>query len=166
MTTGISPSENLTPRAQQALQCINTTQAPVFLTGNAGTGKTTFLKNLFTHTHKRFIVVAPTGIAALNAGGTTIHSQFLLPFGTFVPNREAIPDRFSSGNQYNQHILARKHPLNSHRKKILRSIDLLVIDEVSMLRADLLDAIDYRLRSARNNYHQPFGGVQVLFIGD
>lgn len=158
--------EHLTPRAKQALQCINTTQAPVFLTGNAGTGKTTFLKNLSAHTHKKFIVVAPTGIAALNAGGATIHSQFLLPFGMFVPNREATPDPFSSGNQYNQHILARKHPLNSHRKKILRSIDLLVIDEVSMLRADLLDAIDYRLRTARQSYHQPFGGVQVLFIGD
>ena len=166
MTANLYKPEYLTSRVQQALKCINTTQAPVFLTGNAGTGKTTFLKNLAAHTHKRFIVVAPTGIAALNAGGTTIHSQFLLPFGTFAPNREALPDPFSSGNHYNQHILTRKHPLNSHRKKILRSIDLLVIDEVSMLRADLLDAIDYRLRAARQSYHQPFGGVQVLFIGD
>lgn len=161
-----SKTDELTIKAKQAIECINTTQAPIFLTGNAGTGKTTFLKNLSVYTHKKFIIVAPTGIAALNAGGTTIHSQFLLPHGTFLPGRDSTLDTFSPGNQYNQHILARKHPLNSHRKKILRSIDLLVIDEVSMLRADLLDAIDYRLRSARGNVHQPFGGVQILFIGD
>jgi len=166
MTTKTENSEELTLRARQALQCLNTTQAPVFLTGNAGTGKTTFLKNLWKYTHKKFIVVAPTGIAALNAGGTTIHSQFLLPFGTFIPGNENATESFAFQACYNRHILARKHPLNSQRKKILRSIDLLVIDEVSMLRADLLDAIDYRLRSARGSYHQPFGGIQVLFIGD
>lgn len=166
MTTKTENSEELTLRAKQALQCLNTTQAPVFLTGNAGTGKTTFLKNLWKHTHKNYIVVAPTGIAALNAGGTTIHSQFLLPFGTFIPGNETVNENNAFQACYNKNILARKHPLNSQRKKILRSIDLLVIDEVSMLRADLLDAIDYRLRAARGSYHQPFGGVQILFIGD
>ncbi len=149
-----------------AAQFINTTASPIFLTGKAGTGKTTFLKSLGQLTHKPFIVVAPTGIAALNAGGVTIHSQFLLPPVTFLPDR-FLPDDFSEGGKFiNQNSLARKHPLNSARKQVLRSIDLLVIDEVSMLRADLLDAIDYRMKAARGNFRQSFGGAQVLFIGD
>ncbi len=149
-----------------ASRFLNTTSSHVFLTGKAGTGKTTFLKSLAEYTHKNFIVVAPTGIAALNAGGVTIHSQFLLPPVTFLPDR-FLPDDFAeSGRVLNQNVLARKHPLNSARKQVLRSIDLLVIDEVSMLRADLLDAIDYRMKAARSNFRQSFGGVQVLFIGD
>jgi hypothetical protein len=149
-----------------AAQFINTTSSHIFLTGKAGTGKTTFLKNLPEVTHKNFIVVAPTGIAALNAGGVTIHSQFLLPPATFLPDR-SLPEDFSENGRFiNQNTLARKHPLNSARKQVLRSIDLLVIDEVSMLRADLLDAIDYRMRAAKGNFRQSFGGVQVLFIGD
>jgi hypothetical protein len=149
-----------------ASRFLNTTSSHVFLTGKAGTGKTTFLKNLAGLTHKTHIVVAPTGIAALNAGGVTIHSQFLLPPVTFLPDR-FLPDDFTeSGRVLNQNVLARKHPLNSARKQVLRSIDLLVIDEVSMLRADLLDAIDYRMKAARGNFRQSFGGVQVLFIGD
>jgi hypothetical protein len=149
-----------------AARFINTTSSHVFLTGKAGTGKTTFLKNIGEITHKNYIVVAPTGIAALNAGGVTIHSQFLLPPVTFLPDRFLPEDIFDNGKVLNQQVLARKHPLNSARKKVLRSIDLLVIDEVSMLRADLLDAIDYRMKAARNNFRQSFGGVQVLFIGD
>src|SRR5687768_13449652 len=148
-----------------AKRFINTTKSHLFLTGKAGTGKTTFLKNLHTVTHKTFVVVAPTGIAALNAGGVTIHSQFLFPFGTFIPDR-TLPDNFDGKPYYTQNTLAHKHPLNSIRKQVLRSIDLLVIDEVSMLRADLLDAIDYRMKAARGNFHESFGGVQVLFIGD
>ena len=149
-----------------AAQFINTTASHIFLTGKAGTGKTTFLKNLGQLTHKPHIVVAPTGIAALNAGGVTIHSQFLLPPLTFLPDR-FLPDGFTEGGKFiNQNSLARKHPLNSVRKQVLRSIDLLVIDEVSMLRADLLDAIDYRMKAARGNFRQSFGGAQVLFIGD
>jgi hypothetical protein len=149
-----------------AAQFINTTASHIFLTGKAGTGKTTFLKSLSQLTHKPHIVVAPTGIAALNAGGVTIHSQFLLPPVTFLPDR-FLPDDFSEGGKFiNQNSLARKHPLNSARKQVLRSIDLLVIDEVSMLRADLLDAIDYRMKAARGNFRQSFGGTQVLFIGD
>ena len=149
-----------------AAQFINTTSGHIFLTGKAGTGKTTFLKDLENLTHKSHIVVAPTGIAALNAGGVTIHSQFLLPPVTFLPDR-FLPDDFTEGGKFiNQNTLARKHPLNSARKQVLRSIDLLVIDEVSMLRADLLDAIDYRMKAARGNFRQSFGGAQVLFIGD
>jgi hypothetical protein len=162
---GIS-GEPLPEKMLEALHYINTTAAPVFLTGKAGTGKTTFLKNLSSYTYKKFIIVAPTGIAALNAGGVTVHAQFMLPFGMFVPDKELTDELFSSSKVYNQRLLARKNPLNSLRKKILRSIDLLVIDEVSMLRADLLDAIDYRLKSVRNNFYQPFGGVQLLLIGD
>jgi len=146
-----------------AAEFLNSTSQHVFLTGKAGTGKTTFLKELQEKTHKRFIVVAPTGIAALNAGGVTIHSQFLLPLGSYLPDDNAGAEW---GPFFNNSILARKNPLNSERKKVLREIDLLVIDEVSMLRADILDAIDYRLRAARGNYRKPFGGVQLLLIGD
>jgi hypothetical protein len=154
----------MNPLIQTTLRFINRTSTHIFLTGKAGTGKTTFLKNLSPLTYKTFIIVAPTGIAALNAGGVTIHSQFLFPPGMFIPDRDEIGELPSGG--YNSHTLARKHPLNSVRKHLLRAIDLLVIDEASMLRADLLDAIDYRLRSARGNYNQPFGGVQLLLIGD
>ncbi|HTJ47968.1 MAG TPA: AAA family ATPase [Cyclobacteriaceae bacterium] len=149
-----------------AIRFINSTASHIFLTGKAGTGKTTFLRNLAKRTHKQFAVVAPTGIAALNAGGVTVHSQFLFPFGMFLPD-QSIPDDFNADSSYyTAGILAHKHPLNSARKQVLRSIDLLVIDEVSMLRADLLDAIDYRMKAARGNYNQSFGGVQLLMIGD
>ncbi len=152
--------------AETTLQFINSTSGHIFLTGKAGTGKTTFLKNLEKHTHKQFAIVAPTGIAALNAGGVTIHSQFLFPLGTFLPDRSIPADLNAEEGFFTQNTLARKHPLNSVRKQVLRSIDLLVIDEVSMLRADVLDAIDYRLRSARGNFRKSFGGIQLLLIGD
>ena len=155
-----------TDRMAQALRFINTTGRHIYLTGKAGTGKTTFLRSLPEHTYKQHIIVAPTGIAALNAGGTTIHSQFLLPFGMFIPDRNYADPPTENANWYTESVLARRHPLNSVRKQVLRSIDLLIIDEVSMLRADLLDAIDYRLRAARNNFAQRFGGVQLLLIGD
>ncbi|HYG02152.1 MAG TPA: AAA family ATPase, partial [Chryseosolibacter sp.] len=105
-----------------AKRFINTTKNHLFLTGKAGTGKTTFLKNLKSYTHKSYIVVAPTGIAALNAGGVTIHSQFLLPPGTFLPGENSSFNSSSSSQfVYTQSILARKHPLNSIRKQVLRS---------------------------------------------
>lgn len=158
--------QTITDRIDAAVKFINTTSSHIFLTGKAGTGKTTFLKNLARKTHKAFVVVAPTGIAALNAGGVTIHSQFLLPRGTFLPERY-LPHGFQdTGSYFSTDTLGRKHPLNNDRKQVLRSIDLLVIDEVSMLRADVLDAIDYRLKAARGNFYNSFGGVQVLFIGD
>ncbi|MCK5206902.1 MAG: AAA family ATPase, partial [Cyclobacteriaceae bacterium] len=117
-------------------------------------------------THKNFVIVAPTGIAALNAQGVTIHSQFLFPLGSFIPGRDPSGNYNTTSNFYTQHTLARKHPLNSMRKQVLRATDLLIIDEVSMLRADILDAIDYRMRSVKGNFYQSFGGVQVLMIGD
>src|SRR5687767_1773449 len=110
-----------------ASQFINSTSSHIFLTGKAGTGKTTFLRNLAFGTHKQFAIVAPTGIAALNAGGVTIHSQFLLPFGMFIPERNSSENFQYEGNFYTSNALAKKHPLNSVRKQVLRSIDLLVI---------------------------------------
>lgn len=164
--TNSGTSQLATDIISTAVQFINSTSCHIFLTGKAGTGKTTFLKSLAGRTHKPYAVVAPTGIAALNAGGVTIHSQFLLPFGMFIPDRNLTSEFLPEGNVYTSNMLARKHPLNSARKQVLRSIDLLVIDEVSMLRADLLDAIDYRLKAARGNFTQSFGGVQLLLIGD
>lgn len=149
-----------------AARFVNNTKAPIFLTGKAGTGKTTFLKSLAEQTHKNYVVAAPTGIAALNAGGVTIHSLFQLPFGFFLPEKEPEGNFSSQYNCFTQYTLTRKHLLSAQKRSVLKSIELLVIDEVSMLRADVLDAIDYRLRSVKRNYQVPFGGVQVLMIGD
>ena len=156
----------ITDRLELAAHFVNSTNSPIFLTGKAGTGKTTFLRKLAELTHKRFVILAPTGIAALHAKGVTIHSQFLLPFGTFLPTREPEGNFSSSGNFFTQFTLGRRHPLNMARKKVLKAVDLLIIDEVSMLRADILDAIDYRMRSVKRNFDELFGGVQVLMIGD
>jgi DNA-binding NarL/FixJ family response regulator len=155
-----------TDRLELAAKFVNNTGAPIFLTGKAGTGKTTFLRDLVRKTHKRHVILAPTGIAALHAKGVTIHSQFLLPLGSFLPVREPEGNFTSQFGFFTQHTLARKHPLNQLRKNVLKAVDLLVIDEVSMLRADVLDAIDYRMRSVKGNFQDPFGGVQVLMIGD
>jgi hypothetical protein len=155
-----------TDRLELAAKFVNNTGAPIFLTGKAGTGKTTFLRDLVRKTHKRHVILAPTGIAALHAKGVTIHSQFLFPMGSFLPVREPEGNFTSQYGFFTQNTLARKHPLNQLRKNVLKAVDLLVIDEVSMLRADILDAIDYRMRSVKGNYRDPFGGVQVLMIGD
>lgn len=155
-----------TEMAALAARFVNSTNRHVFLTGKAGTGKTTFLRHLSESTHKRHVILAPTGIAALNANGVTIHSQFLLPFGTFLPDRNLPMELPGGANFYTQQTLVRRHPLNAKRRDVLRNIDLLIIDEVSMLRADLLDAIDARLRFVKRNYSEPFGGVQLLMIGD
>jgi len=149
-----------------AAKFVNNTGAPIFLTGKAGTGKTTFLRDLAKRTHKRHVILAPTGIAALHAKGVTIHSQFLLPLGSFLPVREPEGNFTDQYGFYTQHTLSRRHPLNQLRKSVLKAVDLLVIDEVSMLRADVLDAIDYRMKSVKGNFKEPFGGVQVLMIGD
>jgi GTPase SAR1 family protein len=121
------------PELHMAWQFIQNTGTHLFLTGKAGTGKTTFLKTLKEHSPKRMIVLAPTGIAAINAGGVTIHSFFQLPFSPFVPNTT-----FRSGN--------RQYRFGKEKINIIRSMDLLVIDEISMVRADLLDAVDDVLR--------------------
>lgn len=148
-----------------AAKFINHTGKNVFLTGKAGTGKTTFLRSIVQNTHKKCVVAAPTGIAAINAGGVTLHSLFQLPFGSFVPENIAQPQlHFSKINT--PHSLVKEMKLNAQKRGLLRELELLIIDEVSMLRADLLDAIDVILRSVRRNQRAPFGGVQVLFIGD
>ena len=154
-----------TEMATLAARFVNSTNRHVFLTGKAGTGKTTFLHKLAASTHKRYVILAPTGIAALNAKGVTIHSQFLLPFGAFLPEKQR-PLDIPEGAFHDQDTLTRRHPLNTIRRNVLRELDLLIIDEVSMLRADVLDAIDFRMRAVRQNRYQSFGGAQVLLIGD
>ena len=144
---------------------INQTNQTIFLTGKAGTGKTTLLRKIIQSTYKQAIIVAPTGIAALNAGGVTIHSFFQLPFGGFIPEFNVAP-QFTDGMKLeSKDSLIRHFKMNSQRKNLIRNMELLIVDEVSMLRADLLDAIDWTLRNVRKN-NRPFGGVQVLFIGD
>lgn len=134
----------------------------VFLTGKAGTGKTTFLRKLKEECPKQMVVLAPTGVAAINAGGVTIHSFFQLPFAPFVPVR----GKLSEGDEaVGEHALVSRLRYNREKRDLIQSLDLLVIDEVSMVRADVLDAIDTILRSVRKN-EAPFGGLQMLFIGD
>ena len=137
-----------------AWNIIEKTSANLFLTGKAGTGKTTFLKQLKEKSPKRMVVLAPTGIAAINAGGMTIHSFFQLPFSPYIPGIT-----FGSGEQ-------KRYQFSKLKRNIIRSIDLLVIDEISMVRSDLLDAIDSVLRQYRKRHDLPFGGVQLLMIGD
>lgn len=141
------------------------TNQSFFLTGKAGTGKTTFLHLLKSSCHKKMAVVAPTGIAAINAGGVTIHSFFQLPFGPFVPNDGFLPQNIHSEINTPTRLLKNLR-LSQSRKDIIEELDLLVIDEVSMLRSDMLDAIDLILRQTRQKPRVPFGGVQILFIGD
>jgi len=135
----------------------------IFLTGKAGTGKTTFLKSLRSNLFKRMIVVAPTGVAAINAGGVTIHSFFQLPFGPFISTEFAKSKRTFEDENSAEKFYANK--FNREKIKIIKSLDLLIIDEISMVRADLLDAIDDVLRRYKNR-NLPFGGVQLLMIGD
>ena len=138
------------------------TSKSVFLTGKAGTGKTTFLRNLPNITRKRMAVVAPTGVAALNAGGVTIHSFFQLPFTPYIP--EGADVSFVTKNEEGNTI-REQFRMSGSKIKLLRSLDLLVIDEISMVRSDLLDAVDSVLRHYRRS-SLPFGGVQLLMIGD
>jgi energy-coupling factor transporter ATP-binding protein EcfA2 len=152
--------------AALAARFVNYTSKHIFLTGKAGTGKTTFLKSLTALTHKKTVIAAPTGIAAINAAGVTIHSLFQLPFGTYLPKTPS-----ADGDHYNQQYntpksIVRHLNMTASKRKVLVDMELLIIDEVSMLRADLLDAIDMVLRYIRRNNHESFGGVQVLFIGD
>jgi hypothetical protein len=154
--------KNENPDLQLAYDFVQYTNRNIFLTGKAGTGKTTFLHNLKKTTPKRMIVVAPTGVAAINAGGVTIHSFFQLPFHPHVPTQYIVP---GNGSELPGPVESSPYRLNREKINILKSLDLLVIDEISMVRADLLDAVDavlrrYKLRS------QPFGGVQMLMIGD
>lgn len=153
------PDNNQLILAQQFVQFTNKN---IFLTGKAGTGKTTFLRNLKYSTPKRMIIVAPTGVAAINAGGVTIHSFFQLAFAPFIPGFDHKPGFDKKSNDDKSRFA---HKLNRNKIKLIQSIDLLVIDEISMVRADLLDAVDDVLRRYRHN-DKPFGGVQLLMIGD
>ena len=146
-----------------AYNFIQYTDKNLFLTGKAGTGKTTFLHRLKEKLPKRMIVVAPTGVAAINAGGVTIHSFFQMPFGPVLPGRmQAVQNKELTGNQTPQTAI---YKFSKSKINIIKSLDLLVIDEISMVRADLLDGIDEMLRRFRKN-NKPFGGVQLLMIGD
>jgi uncharacterized protein YpbB len=145
-----------------AVDLVNQSNRNIFLTGKAGTGKTTFLRYIREHSLKQTAVVAPTGVAAINAGGSTIHSFFQLPFSPFMPEVKGM----QPGNVNNKHTLFGKIKLNSERIKVIRQLELLIIDEISMVRCDLLDSIDAVLRHFRNRHSEPFGGVQVLLIGD
>jgi hypothetical protein len=139
------------PQLELAFDYVRNTHKNIFLTGKAGTGKTTFLHNLKQESPKRMVVVAPTGVAAINAGGMTIHSFFQLPFGPYVPGSAQDPTR--------------QRRFSGEKIRLIQSLDLLVIDEISMVRADVLDAIDDVLRRYRDR-SKPFGGVQLLMIGD
>lgn len=140
---------------------VNLTNTPIFLTGNAGTGKTTFLRQVIGSTAKRCVVVAPTGVAAINAGGVTIHSMFGLPTRTCIPSNDYIDPNL--GN--NRPMLSKHFHYHRDKLKVFQELETLVIDEVSMVRADLLDAVDFALQYVRRS-SLPFGGVQPIFIGD
>jgi len=149
---------------QLAVRFVNQTDKHLFVTGKAGTGKTTFLRYIKENTFKKMVVVAPTGVAAINAGGVTIHSFFQLPFGPFVANYR------SGWNQQqpvtNQHTLLKNIRFTANKRQLIQELDMIIIDEVSMMRCDMLDAIDHVLRHFRRKPHIPFGGVQMIYIGD
>lgn len=154
---------NQNPQLQLAYDFIQYTDKNLFLTGNAGTGKTTFLHNLKKTSPKRMVVVAPTGVAAINAGGVTIHSFFQLPFSPFIP--ENADTSFGTVNSSRQQVMNNIKKFNRDKINLIKSLDLLVIDEISMVRADMLDAIDEVLRKYKDRT-KPFGGLQLLMIGD
>lgn len=143
---------------QDALQLITHTRQSVFLTGKAGTGKSTFLKYICNHTKKKYVVLAPTGIAAINAGGVTLHSFFKLPFRPMLPDD---PDLSLSHGRIFEFF---KYP--KEKRKIITEVDLIIIDEISMVRADIIDCVDRILRVYSGNMRLPFGGKQLLFVGD
>ena len=143
---------------QDALQLITHTRQSVFLTGKAGTGKSTFLKYICNHTKKKYVVLAPTGIAAINAGGVTLHSFFKLPFRPMLPDD---PDLSLSHGRIFEFF---KYP--KEKRKIIAEVDLIIIDEISMVRADIIDCVDRILRVYSGNMRLPFGGKQLLFVGD
>jgi hypothetical protein len=147
---------------QLAKKLIFETNESLFLTGNAGTGKSTFLKEVISHCPKNKIVLAPTGVASINVKGTTIHSFFNLPFTPFNPTE----NWSDSDEEIGLRQLLSKLRYNTEKRALIKELDLMIIDEISMVRADVIDAIDFILRHFRDNRHEAFGGVQVLFVGD
>lgn len=150
------------PLFSTAADFVNNTSRHIFLTGKAGTGKTTFLKYIRENTRKRCVVVAPTGVAAINAGGVTMHSFFQLPLGPFLP----ITHKLANDGVTDQYTLFKNIRVSEEKREIFRDLELLIIDEISMVRCDMLDATDAILRYFRKMPNTPFGGVQVLYIGD
>ena len=143
---------------QDALNLVRYTRQSIFLTGKAGTGKSTFLRYICQHTKKKFVVLAPTGIAAINAGGSTLHSFFRLPFRPMLPDD---PDLSLQRGRIHEFF----HYSRAHRK-LLEKLELIVIDEISMVRADMIDTVDRILRVYSHNLREPFGGKQLLLVGD
>lgn len=141
---------------QRALQIVRFTHNSLFLTGKAGTGKSTFLRYIAAHTKKKRIILAPTGIAAINAGGSTLHSFFKLPFYPLLPN----------DSRYSPRNIRDTLKYNRDKVKLLREVELIIIDEISMVRADIIDFIDRVLRVYNHNMREPFGGKQLLLVGD
>lgn len=141
---------------QKALQIIQFTRRSLFLTGKAGTGKSTFMRHIAATIKKKHIILAPTGIAAINAGGSTLHSFFKLPFHPLLPNDK----RYSTRN------IRDTLKYNGEKNKLLREVELIIIDEISMVRADIIDFIDKVLRIYNRNMREPFGGKQLLLVGD
>ncbi len=139
-----------------ANKIINTTHRSLFLTGKAGTGKSTFLRYISKNTKKKHVILAPTGIAAINAGGSTLHSFFRLPFHPLLPN----------DNQYSPRNIRKTLKYSSNHSKLIRELELIIIDEISMVRADIIDFIDKVLRIYCRNMREPFGGKQLLLVGD
>ena len=144
------------PELQQALQVVKFTRKSLFLTGKAGTGKSTFLRYIANTTKKKHIVLAPTGIAAINAGGNTLHSFFKIPFFPLLP----------SDQRYTPRNIRKTLKYNSEKIKLIREVELIIIDEISMVRSDIIDFIDKVLRVYSNNMREAFGGKQLLFVGD
>lgn len=141
---------------QQALQIIQFTRRSLFLTGKAGTGKSTFLRYVAENTKKKYVILAPTGIAAINAGGSTLHSFFRIPFHPMLPNDQ----------RYNARNIRKTLKYNNNQSKLLREVELIIIDEISMVRSDIIDFIDKVLRIYNRNLREPFGGKQMLLVGD
>ena len=153
-----TPIDTDNPEFQNALRLIQYTRQSVFLTGKAGTGKSTFLKHVCQVTKKKYVVLAPTGIAAINAGGSTLHSFFKLPFHPLLPDD---PNFSLKGGKLHSFL-----KYSADHRKLLNNIELVIIDEISMVRADIIDFIDKVLRVYSHNMREPFGGKQLLLVGD
>jgi hypothetical protein len=147
-----------------AAELVSQGSSNIFLTGKAGTGKTTFLKYIRENCAKQMAIVAPTGVAAINAGGVTIHSFFQLPLSPFIPEAKGFAG--TKEDTVNPHSLISRLRINNDKKRMFQELELLIIDEISMVRCDILDAIDLVLRHVRNRHKEYFGGVQLLFVGD
>ena len=144
------------PEFIKAWELLQHTKQSIFLTGKAGTGKSTFLRYITAHTHKKYVVLAPTGIAAVNVGGVTLHSFFRIPFKPIVPgDPDFAPNRIKERMKYPGSLV-----------KLIRELELIIIDEISMVRADIIDFVDLLLRTYSGNQREPFGGKQLLFVGD